>query len=135
MRSIARFIALSVILAVPGLTLRAQPTPDPKTDVSNKALITKAPPPINPLTKKSGSDIIALRKIADEFYAWRNENFPVDSSNAGLHTWDNHLTDFSAAKISERAQHIRKLLDQVRALPAAKGPKDDRIDWMRFRAQ
>ena len=73
--------------------------------------------------------------MADEFYAWRNENFPVYSSDSGLHTWDNRLTDYSAAKIAERAQHVRKLLDQVRAMPGAKWPKDDRIDWMLFRAQ
>ena len=30
---------------------------------------------------------------------------------------------------------MRKLLDQVRALPTAKWPKDDRIDWMLFRSQ
>ena len=73
--------------------------------------------------------------MADEFYAWRNENFPVGSSDSGLHTWDNRLTDYSAAKITERALHVRKLLDQVRAMPAAKWTKDDRIDWMLFRAQ
>ena len=111
-------------------TLLAQPTPEPKSDVSNKALITKATP-----VAKSGTDITALRQMADEFYAWRNENFPVYSSDAGLHTWDNRLTDFSAATIAERAQHIRKLLDQVRAMPGAKWPKEDRIDWMLFRAQ
>jgi uncharacterized protein (DUF885 family) len=92
-------------------------------------LLAQAPSP------KAGADITALRKLADEFYAWRNENFPVYSSDAGLHTWDNRLTDYSAAKISERAQHIRKLLDQVRAMPGAKWPKEDRIDWMLFRAQ
>jgi uncharacterized protein (DUF885 family) len=105
----------------------AQPTPEPKTDVSNKALITKKAPPV--------ADIVALRKLADDFYAWRNENFPVFSSDAGLHTWDNRLTDYSPAKVAERNQHVRKLLDQVRAMPAAKWPKDDRIDWMLFRSQ
>ena len=119
-------LAISLFLAT---TLLAQPTPDPKTDVSNKALVTKSTP------TKAGTDIAALRRIADEFYVWRNENFPVYSSDAGLHTWDNRLTDYSAAKISERAQHIRKLLDQVRAMPGAKWPKEDRIDWMLFRAQ
>ena len=123
MKSIA---TLGVFIAA---TLFAQPTPEPKTDVSNKALITKSTP------TKPGVDVAVLRKMADEFYAWRNENFPVNSSDAGLHTWDNRLTDYSAAKISERAQHIRKLLDQVRAMPTAKWPKDDRIDWMLFRAQ
>ena len=115
----------------PPAATAAQPTPEPKTDVSNKALITKSTPAIS----KPGNDIAALRKTADEFYAWRNENFPVNSSDAGLHTWDNRLTDYSAAKIAERSQHVRKLLDQVRAMPGAKWPKDDRIDWMLFRAQ
>ncbi|HEX8489585.1 MAG TPA: DUF885 domain-containing protein, partial [Chthoniobacterales bacterium] len=86
-------------------------------------------------TAKAGADITALRKMADEYYAWRNENFPVYSSDSGLHTWDNRLTDYSAAKNTERAQHVRKLLDQVRAMPGAKWPKEDRIDWMLFRAQ
>jgi uncharacterized protein (DUF885 family) len=111
--------------------LFAQPTPEPRTDISNKALLTKA----TPTTTKGGNDIAALRKMAEEFYAWRNENFPVFSSESGLHTWDNRLTDYSPSKISERSQHIRKLLDQVRAMPAAKWSKDDRIDWMLFRAQ
>src|SRR4051812_31611848 len=88
-----------------------------------------------PPATKPGNDIAALRKMADEYYAWRNENFPVGSSEAGLHTWDNRLTDYAPAKIAERNQHVRKLLDQVRAMPAAKWAKDDRIDWMLFRSQ
>ena len=56
--------------------------------------------------------------MADDYYAWRNENYPVGSSDSGLHTWDNRLTDYSAAKIAERAAHVRKLLDQVRAHPS-----------------
>jgi uncharacterized protein (DUF885 family) len=111
--------------------LFAQPTPEPRSDVSNKTLLTKA----TPAAAKAGNDIAALRKMADEFYAWRNENFPVFSSDAGLHTWDNRLTDYSAAKINERNQHVHKLLDQVRAMPGAKWPKEDRIDWLLFRAQ
>src|ERR1700704_2327192 len=86
-------------------SLFAQPTPDPKTDVSNKTLLTKSTP------APKSSDIATLRKMADEFYAWRNENFPVFSSDAGLHTWDNRLTDYSAAKIAERDRHIRAVLD------------------------
>src|SRR5437588_1639808 len=120
-------IALSVFMAV---TLLAQPTPEPRTDVSNKALIIKSTPPA-----KTGINVAALRKMADDFYAWRNENYPVGSSDSGLHTWDNRLTDYSPAKVAERAQHIRKLLDQVRAMQTATWPKDDRIDWLLFRAQ
>ncbi len=121
-------IALSLLVTA---SLLAQPTPEPRTDVSNKALLTKT----TPASSKSGNDAAALRKMADDFYAWRNENFPVFSSEAGLHTWDNRITDYAPAKISERSQHVRKLLDQVRAMPGAKWPKDDRIDWMLFRAQ
>jgi uncharacterized protein (DUF885 family) len=124
---IARFILQVVILFALGTSLSAQPTPDPESDVSNKALITKTTP--------ATAETTALRKLADEFYGWRNENFPVASSDSGLHTWDNRLTDYSAAKISERTQHVRKLLDQIRAMQSAKWAKDDRIDWMLFRAQ
>jgi uncharacterized protein (DUF885 family) len=121
-------IALIAFAAVP---LLAQPTPEPRSDVSNKALLTTITPPVS----KTGNDAAALRKMADEFYAWRNKNFPVFSSDSGLHTWDNRLTDFSPGKINERNQHVRKLLDQVRAMPGAKWPKEDRIDWLLFRSQ
>jgi len=134
MKSIARFIALPVIMATLGL--RAQMTPEPKSDVSNKALITKETPPVKPTSARTDSaNVAALRKMADDYYAWRNENYPVGSSDSGLHTWDDRLTDYSPVKIAERAQHVRKLLDQVRALAVANWPKDDRIDWMLFRSQ
>src|SRR5256885_1882278 len=76
-----------------------------------------------------------LRKLADDYYAWRNENYPVRSSEAGLHTWDNVLTDYSAGKMAERAAYVRQLLDQVRAMKSESWPKDDRIDWILFRSQ
>src|SRR5437763_2031154 len=120
-------IALSVFMAV---TLLGQPTPEPRTDVSNKALITKSTPPA-----KTGINVAALRKMADDFYAWRNENYPVGSRDSWRHTWDSRLTDYSSSTATERAQHIRKLRDQVRAMQTATWPKDDRIDWLLFRAQ
>jgi len=110
-------------------------TPRERPDVSNKALITKTAPPITTESKAGAADSAALHKLADDYYNWRNENYPVASSEAGLHTWDNRLTDYSAAKIAERAQHVRKLLDQVRAMKTEKWAKDDRIDWLLFRAQ
>jgi len=77
----------------------------------------------------------ALHKLANDYYNWRNENDPVSSSNAGLHTWDDRLADFSPAKIAERAQHVRALLDKVRAMKIDTWPKDEQIDAILFRAQ
>src|SRR5262249_59648392 len=85
--------------------------------------------------KQNTNEVQALRKMAADYSPWRNENYPVQSSNAGLHTWDDRLTDYSPAKIAERAQRVRSLLDKVRAMKTDNWPKDDRIDWILFRSQ
>src|SRR5712691_1147382 len=77
----------------------------------------------------------ALRRIATDYYDWRNQNYPVASSDAGLHTWDNRLTDYSPGAIVARRQHVRSLLAQVNAIRTENWKKDDRIDWLLFRAQ
>src|SRR3989442_4295099 len=76
-----------------------------------------------------------LRRLADNYYNWRNQQFPVASSDAGLHTWDSKLTDYSPAALDARRQHVRSLLAQVKAMQTAGWKKDDRIDWLLFRAQ
>lgn len=127
-------ILLFCVLGASVKELRAQATPraEVKPDVTNKALLTKATPSTR--TIKAG-DPTALRKLAQDYYDWRNENYPVASSDSGLHTWDDRLTDFSAAKIAERAKHVRTLLDQVRGMSTSEWSKDDRIDWLLFRSQ
>src|SRR3954451_20679709 len=95
---------------------RAQSPPQRNLDVSNNALITKSTPGINADAFKSQSVSVAtatLRKLADDYYGWRNENYPVRSSEAGLPTWDDPLTDYSQDQIAERAKHVRSLLDKV----------------------
>src|SRR3989440_4684145 len=77
----------------------------------------------------------ALRRMAEDYYRWRNENYPVASSDQGLHTWDRQLTDYAPAALSARRQHVAQLLTEVRALRTEKWAKDDRIDWLLFRAQ
>jgi uncharacterized protein (DUF885 family) len=101
-------------------------------DVSNKALITTATPNLKP--DKSG-EAAALHKLADDFYNWRNEQFPVASSDAGLHTWDNRLTNYAPEQIASRATHVRELLQKVKAMKTANWPKEERIDWILFRSQ
>jgi uncharacterized protein (DUF885 family) len=118
--------------------MRAQSPAERNPDVSNKALITKSTPSINDdafKNRSAGAAAAALHKMADDYYAWRNENYPVRSSDVGLHTWDDRLTDYSPAKIAERAQHVRSLLEKVRAMKTDNWPKDERIDWILFRAQ
>jgi uncharacterized protein (DUF885 family) len=126
------FLCLALISAL------AQSPPQRNPDVSNKALITKSTPGINTETFKNqgvSTATATLHKLADDYYAWRNENYPVRSSEVGLHTWDDRLTDYSPGKIAERAQHVRSLLDKVRAMKTENWPKNDRIDWILFRAQ
>jgi uncharacterized protein (DUF885 family) len=76
-----------------------------------------------------------LRKLADDYYNWRNQQFPVFSSDAGLHTWDSKLTDYSLTAVLARKLYVREVLAKVRAMPTANWSKDDRIDWLLFRSQ
>jgi len=123
-----KIVSFGAALTIAAIAMDAQPTPAPQPDRTNKALITKA----------SGEEVMAaaaLHTLADNYYTWRNENYPVRSSDTGLHTWDNRLTDYSPAKIAERAQHVRALLEKVRAMKIANWPKDDQVDAILFRAQ
>ncbi len=114
---------------------QAQAVRENKPDVSNKALITKAPPQVDQGAIATAADVAVLHKLADEYYAWRNESYPVQSSDAGLHRWDNRLTSYAPPDLAKRAQHERDLLEQVRAIKTDAWPKDDRIDWLLFRSQ
>ena len=125
---------IALLSLIPVLFVDAQ-TRERTPDVSNKALITKSTPAVSQDIVKSKSAATELRKLADDYYGWRNEQYPVRSSDAGLHTWDNRLTDYSPAAINKRAEHVRSLLDQVRAMKTDSWPKDDQIDWLLFRSQ
>ena len=76
-----------------------------------------------------------LQRLAADYYNWRNQNYPVGSSDAGLHTWDNKLTDYALSAVLMRRLHVKEVLAKVRAMPTANWSKDDRIDWLLFRSQ
>ncbi len=76
-----------------------------------------------------------LRKLADDYYNWRNQNYPVSSSDAGLHTWDSKLTDYGLSALLARRLHVKEVLAKVRAMQTEKWSKDDRIDWLLFLSQ
>jgi uncharacterized protein (DUF885 family) len=123
----AKLIFLSAIVMGTVMVANSQPTPS-GPNVSNKTLITSA-------SQDHVMGAAALRKLADDYYNWRNEQHPVASSDQGLHKWDDKLTDYSPAKITERAQHVRALLDKVRAFTIDNWSKDDKIDALLFRSQ
>jgi len=120
-------IFFAAAIGVTSLTVHAQPTPGRPAGI-DRTLITNA-------NQDHVMGAAALHKLANDYYNWRNENDPVSSSNAGLHTWDDRLADFSPAKIAERAQHVRALLDKVRAMKIDTWPKDEQIDAILFRSQ
>src|SRR5919109_3837354 len=88
--------------------------------------------PANAQTPASPAE---LRKLADDYYDWRNQNYPVASSDAGLHTWDNKLTDYGLSALLARRLHVKEVLGKVRAMQTEKWSKEDRIDWLLFRSQ
>ncbi|PYL32914.1 MAG: hypothetical protein DMF35_07435, partial [Verrucomicrobia bacterium] len=120
-------ICFAAAIGVTSLAVQAQPTPGRPSGI-DRTLITNA-------NQDHVMGAAALHKLANDYYNWRNENDPVSSSNAGLHTWDDRLADFSPAKIAERAQHVRALLDKVRAMKIDTWPKDEQIDAILFRSQ
>jgi len=76
-----------------------------------------------------------LRKLAAEYYNWRNQQLPVFSSDAGLHTWDSKLTDYSLSALLARRLHVKEVLAKVRVMQTEPWSKDDHIDWLLFRSQ
>jgi len=76
-----------------------------------------------------------LHRLADQYYTWRNQNYPVNSSDSGLHTWDSRLTDYSLSAILARRLYVKDVLSKVEAMPTKNWSKDDRIDWLLFRSQ
>ena len=76
-----------------------------------------------------------LHRLAADYYNWRNQQYPVFSSDAGLHTWDNKLTDYSLSAVLARKLYVKEVLAKVRAMPTSNWSKDDRIDWLMLRTQ
>ena len=130
MKTFCSFATFFLLVTCFAYAQRSSPAPEltPNRIGPDKALITKA---------KSDEVMngAALSALAKDYYDWRNQTSPVFSSDAGLHTWDNKLTDYSPAAMTERSRHLRSVLDRVRAMKTDGWPKDQRIDWLLFRSQ
>jgi uncharacterized protein (DUF885 family) len=77
----------------------------------------------------------SLHRTAHAYYEWSAVHYPVVSSDQGLHTWDDRLTDYSPAAIASRRAHVHSLLEKMRTSDVSSWSKDDKIDWILFRAQ
>ena len=88
-----------------------------------------------PVKAQAGASPAELRRLADDYYNWRNQNYPVASSDAGLHTWDHRLTDYALSALLARRLHVKEVLAKVRTMQTEKWSQDDRIDWLLFRSQ
>jgi uncharacterized protein (DUF885 family) len=76
-----------------------------------------------------------LHEVANDYYKWAQHEYPVNSSDQGLHIWDDRLTDYSPAAIAKRSAHVASVLATVNATKPTGWSKDDTIDWILFRSQ
>jgi uncharacterized protein (DUF885 family) len=76
-----------------------------------------------------------LQTRARAYYAWRDSVNPVATSDAGEHRWDDRLRDMRMASVLAARRHVAALLDSVKAMRTSTWSKDDRVNWMLFRAQ
>ena len=83
----------------------------------------------------AAADPAELRKLAHDYYEWRNVTFPVTASAFGDHRYDDRLTEYSPQAVSARRQHISELLAQVKAMSTEGWSRDDRVDAILFQAQ
>ena len=76
-----------------------------------------------------------LRALAHSFYEWRDAAYPVSTSDAGNHQWDDRLADYRMSAVLQRRQHVNELLARVRGMRTEGWSKDDKVDWILFRAE
>jgi len=76
-----------------------------------------------------------MRGLAHDYYTWRDSAYPVGSSDQGRHTWDDRLTDYRPTAYRARRERVRTLLARIAAMNTRGWSKDDRVDWLLFRAE
>jgi uncharacterized protein (DUF885 family) len=87
------------------------------------------------LAANATADPAELRKLAHDYYQWRDAAYPVVTSAQGEHRYDHRLTDWSQQATSERRAHISEVLAKVKSLSTEGWSRDDRADAVLFQAQ
>jgi uncharacterized protein (DUF885 family) len=83
----------------------------------------------------AAADPAELRNLAHEYYQWRDTAYPVATSYAGDHRFDDRLADYRMTEVMRRRQHVSELLETVKGLEAEGWSKEDQIDRILFQAQ
>jgi uncharacterized protein (DUF885 family) len=83
----------------------------------------------------AAADPSELRKLAHDYYQWRDSAYPVASSSLGDHRFDAQLTDYRMSEVAARRAHVSELTKQVAALDGDAWSKDDRVDLILFQSQ
>ncbi len=83
----------------------------------------------------AAADPAELRKLAHDFYRWRDSAFPVQTSAQGDHRYDDRLADYSPAEVHARQTHVSELLEKMKAMSTDGWGRDDRVDAILFQAQ
>ena len=83
----------------------------------------------------AGADPAELRKLAHDYYQWRDAAYPVVTSSQGDHRFDDRLTDYSQQAIRERRAHFSEVLAKIKAMSTEGWSRDDRVDAVLFQAQ
>ncbi len=83
----------------------------------------------------AAADPAALRSLAHEYYQWRDAAYPVATSAAGDHRFDDRLTDYRMAEVMRRRQHVSEVLEIVKGLQTDGWSKEDQIDRILLQAQ
>jgi uncharacterized protein (DUF885 family) len=85
--------------------------------------------------QSAAADPAELRKLAHDYYQWRDAALPVQTSSLGDHRYDDRLTDYSPAALNARQTHVTELLAQVQGMSTEGWSRDDRVDAILFQAQ
>lgn len=73
-----------------------------------------------------------LRSLAHDYYVWRDNTYPVGTSELGDHRLDDRLDDFRMSDILAARKHVKALLERVKSMQTRDWAKDDRVDWVLF---
>jgi uncharacterized protein (DUF885 family) len=90
--------------------------------------------PSHAVSSDSSMSPAALRAMAHDYYASFYAEYPVSASDAGLHTGDSRLADYSPEARDTRRGKVALALQKVAEADASSWSVDDQVDFALFRS-